>query len=176
MKKLKLDSIITKFRNLIVQGDDLTTLKPLGVIIVLLGITALMLSLRTEHKIENQVKKRVSIDTYIPKGESLVPIKVANFESLNQIIGDYGVVDLYTTPLHPGQKPDRVGYAVKLIRSPLNPEHFSVLVPIDKVARIVSYSGEYTVSVRNPALESTRFAQEKKKAIKRIVTFEDGSS
>ena len=33
--------------------------------------------------------------TFIPKGFVLVPIEVANYESLDSILGKHGVVDLY---------------------------------------------------------------------------------
>ena len=82
----------------------------------------------------SQLKEQTaeSIDILIPEGQSLVPIRVANNESLNRIIGSYGVVDLYSTPLSPGEKALRIAYKVKLVRSPGNSSGFNVLIPADE--------------------------------------------
>jgi hypothetical protein len=37
----------------------------------------------------------VAFDTHIPKGFVLIPIEVQNYESLDSILGRFGVVDLY---------------------------------------------------------------------------------
>lgn len=78
-------------------------------------------------------------DTLIPAGFVLVPIEVQNFESLDSILGQYGVVDLYQAPLKAGGRPFRVASHIKILRAPLNPSHFAVLVnEADSVALIAS--------------------------------------
>ena len=78
-------------------------------------------------------------DTLIPAGFVLVPIEVQNFESLDSILGQYGIVDLYQAPLKSGGRPYRVASHIKILRAPLNPSHFAVLVnEADSVALIAS--------------------------------------
>lgn len=175
MKKQKLNTITTKFRNLIYSENEALGLKPFFFIILILGATSILLTFQEEPSQTTSQAQPKTMDTFIPEGESLVPIKVANYESLDHVMGEFGVVDLYTTPLHPTAKPRRVGFAVKLIRSSLSPNQFSVLVPVEKVARIVSYSGEYTVSVRNPKSRGSQIAGEKKPKQRRSVSYEDSS-
>jgi len=88
--------------------------------------------------------------TYIPDGFVLVPIEVANFESLDSILGRFGVVDLFVGSDDPRVKPRKLAEHVKILRAPLNPSHFAVLVPDNESQKIVAYSGALTVVVQNP--------------------------
>lgn len=77
-----------------------------------------------------------SMDTYIPEGLTLVPITLANGESLASLIEDFAIVDLYETGpggLKPGRK---VGHRLRLVRSPMNPQAFAVLVPDGQTAQL----------------------------------------
>ncbi len=91
-----------------------------------------------------------SAATYIPAGFVLVPIEVANFESLDSILGQFGVVDLFVGSEDPRVKPHKLAERVKILRAPLNPNHFAVLVPDSESQKIVAYSGALTVVVQNP--------------------------
>ena len=88
--------------------------------------------------------------TYIPDGFVLVPIEVANYESLDSIMGAFGVVDLFVGSDNPKVRPRKVAERVKILRAPLNPSHFAVLVPDSESQKIVAYSGALTVVVQNP--------------------------
>ena len=91
-----------------------------------------------------------SAATYIPDGFVLVPIEVANYESLDSILGAFGVVDLFVGSDDPKIRPRKVAERVKILRAPLNPSHFAVLVPDSESQKIVAYSGALTVVVQNP--------------------------
>ncbi len=91
-----------------------------------------------------------SAATFIPEGFVLVPIEVANFESLDSILGKFGVVDLFVGSDDPRVKPRKLAERVKILRAPLNPNHFAVLVPDSESQKIVAYSGAMTVVVQNP--------------------------
>lgn len=96
-----------------------------------------------------------SASTFIPEGFVLVPIEVANYESLDSILGKYGVVDLYTSPLDPTQKPRKVATRIKILRAPLNPNHFAVLAQEEDSSKLVGFSGPLTVIVQNPNSRGT---------------------
>ncbi len=140
--------------------------------ILLLGLGAGLVQFHQPGESAEVPEKLKNIDIFIPDGESLVPIQVANYESLDQIIGQYGVVDLYTTPLNPLEKGRKVAFAVKLVRAPQSPRHFSVLLPADEAHRLVGYHGEFTVVVRNPKIVGTKFVNNKPQTRKRRVVFE----
>ena len=90
------------------------------------------------------------IDLLIPAGQSLVPIEVANYETLDSLLGSFGVVDLFfVDPMNPetGKKIDSM---VKILRAPKNPSHFAVLVPAQQAQKILQFKGPFVVSVQNP--------------------------
>lgn len=95
--------------------------------------------------------------TYIPAGFVLVPIEVANYESLDSILGKFGVVDLYSAPLDPAQRPKKVATKIKILRAPLNPNHFAVLARDQESEKILSFTGPFTVVVQNPKEGGTGF-------------------
>ncbi len=171
--KLNPIMIITKFKEKFIGPGSEANINAIAVIAMALGLVAFLTQFgKSGKKIQagNQVTE--SIDIFIPEGQSLVPIRVANNESLDQIIGRYGVVDLYSTPLGPGKKASRIAYKVKLVRSPGSSEHFSVLLPADQAHRITGYPGEFYVSVRNPKSVGTQFVKKKSKVTRRAIVFE----
>lgn len=131
--------------------------------IALAGFIAIYWDQTPNSKSSNQSNSQPeAADTYIPAGYVLVPIEVANYESLDSILGQFGVVDLYTPAPPGGGRPIRVAEKIKILRAPLNPNHFAVLAPEDESPRLVSHQGPFTVVVLNPrragtGLEKTRF-------------------
>ena len=103
-----------------------------------------------------------SADTYIPAGFVLVPIELQNSESLSSLIGSYGVVDLFVGGQ--GAKHQRVGQRLKLLRAPLNPQQFAVLVPEAQVNRLLAATGPYWAVLQNPAEKRSGEISEKKKS------------
>ena len=93
-----------------------------------------------------------SMDTYIPDGFVLVPIEVANYESLDLVIGKFGVVDLYpvTQKSKQDKEPKPLAKAIKILRSSLNPSLFAVLAPDDQAHLLVKHLGPFQVIVQNP--------------------------
>lgn len=92
-----------------------------------------------------------SVDTYIPKGYTLVPIDIANAESLSSLIGDQGgVVDLYLATTEKQKGGLKVGERLKLLRAPLNPELYAVLVKATEGHRLLSHPGPFIAVVQNP--------------------------
>lgn len=100
-----------------------------------------------------------SADTFIPAGFVLVPIELQNSESLSSLIGAYAVVDLFV-----GGKHHRVGQRLKLIRAPLNPQQFAVLVPEHQVNNLLAVSGPYWAVIQNPSEKKSGQISEKKKS------------
>ncbi len=176
MKKFNLDIVISKLKAWVVS-DNPQSVIPVkhGVFLVIaIGLTAAMVQFQKEPLPESPPSPE-SLDTYIPEGQSLVPIQVSNYESLDQVIGQYGVVDLLSTPLSPAEKSRRVAYAVKLIRSPKSPRHFSVLIPADKAYKLAGYHGEFTVVVRNPKLVGTKIVNKGRRKPTRPILYETES-
>ena len=109
-----------------------------------------------------------SLDTYIPEGFVLVPIEVKNYESLDLVIGKFGVVDLYQS-FGAKKKPKPIAKAIKILRSPMNPSMFAVLAPDNQAHIIVKHPGPFQVVVQNPKQVGTDFVKEKNKKSRRII-------
>ena len=114
----------------------------------------------TDGRPNQNLESRESVEeaaTFIPDGFVLVPIEVANYESLDSILGKFGVVDLYSVTDDPKKRPVKVAERIKILRAPLNPSHFAVLAPEADSVRIVSQSGPFTVVVQHPSKSGTNF-------------------
>lgn len=97
--------------------------------------------------------KPLYADTLIPKGQVLVPIELANIEALTGLIDQYGIIDLYG-----GSENNSILIAsrVKILRAPLNPNQYAVMVTETLSQEIMKYKGPFWAVVQN------RFAQNKK--------------
>lgn len=109
------------------------------------------------------------IDILIPEGQSLVPIEVANYETLDSLLGPYGVVDLFfMDPLKP-ETGKKIASMVKILRAPKNPSHFAVLVPALQAHHILQFKGPFVVSVQNPKYQTGTHIEKKPSKRSRIV-------
>jgi hypothetical protein len=102
-------------------------------------------------------------DTFIPKGFVLVPIEVQNFESLDSIFGQFGLVDLFQTVGSERVEQRLIARNVRLLRAPHNPSHFAVLVQETRVDKILKFGGAYTVVVKRRSKDGTEFVKEPSK-------------
>lgn len=98
------------------------------------------------NKPQASVRTHEAVDTYIPSGFVLVPITVQNLASLDSLVGQFGVVDLYVEGENAA-----LGRGLKLIRSPNDPAQFAVLVPENQAREIVRAGYKpFQVIVQNP--------------------------
>jgi len=108
----------------------------------------------------SEVTEEASADTYIPEGYVLVPIELQNADSLSSLIGAYAVVDLFRGP-----RSQKVGKRLKLLRAPLNPQQFAVLVPEAQVSNLLETPGPFWAAIQNPQQsKSTEIASRSKKS------------
>lgn len=99
-------------------------------------------------------------DTYIPEGYVLVPIELQNADSLSSLIGNFAIVDLFRGP-----HSQRVGRRLKILRAPLNPQQFAVLVPEGEVQKLLQNPGSFWAAIQNPNLKkSEELASRNKKS------------
>ncbi|MNJ99852.1 hypothetical protein D3C87_176330 [compost metagenome] len=127
--------------------------KMLLIAFLLLGLMSLITSLLGVKKEEptSFAPEPPSVDTFIPRGHVLVPIELSNAESLSSLVGDVGgVVDLYLATNEKQKTGIKVGTKLKLLRAPLNPQQYAVLVRDHESSRILSFSGPFIAVVQNP--------------------------
>ncbi|MBC7370030.1 MAG: hypothetical protein H7326_00590 [Bdellovibrionaceae bacterium] len=130
---------------------------------VALGIVALMLhffsaSSSTQEPTSRQ-EESFDVDTMIPAGFLLVPIQLSNSESLSSLAGQFALVDLYAVG-DKGRKGFKVASAVKLLRAPLNPQQFAVLIRENESSKLVTMEGPFFAALKNRS-DSSRSGLEK---------------
>lgn len=96
----------------------------------------------------------VQIDTFIPEGYVLFPVEILNFYSLDSIIGNFAVIDLYPQNHH-----SPIARGVRMIRSPADPTHVAVLVPEDRSGLIAKYGAQFYAVVQSPETSRTEFIE-----------------
>jgi len=119
-----------------------------------LGLVALLLTLlaptdTAKPRVASADEEAFDVDTFIPAGHLLIPLQLSNAESLASLSGPFSLVDLYATREN-GRKSFKVASAVKLLRAPLNPQQFAVLVREDESAPLVAMEGPFFAALKNP--------------------------
>lgn len=97
---------------------------------------------------EIKVKTPIYADTLIPHGFVLIPIELANAESVASLMDQFGVVDLYSGSVS-AKGTTKVVSRVKILRAPLNPNQYAVLVPDQLSNKIMSAVGPFWAVVLN---------------------------
>lgn len=104
-------------------------------------------------------------ETFIPKGHLLIPIELKNAERLDGLLGAHGIVDLYQagTEINPSAR--LVGRRFRLIRAPLNPQSFAVLIRDAEADRLASFPGPFVASLRNQDSDAHEVASSRQKPL-----------
>lgn len=88
------------------------------------------------------------IDTIIPDGYVLIPIKLLNAESISAVIGSHGVADIYATIQ--GEKSKLLFARAKIIKSSVAEGAFAVLVKENKAHLLSNSENPFFAAVQNP--------------------------
>lgn len=132
---------------------DLLKSNHLIVAFFILGALSILLTFKNRPEKNPMVteKNATSADTFIPRGYVLVPLELANAESLSSLVGDIGgVVDLFLANTENQKGGLKVGSKLKLLRAPLNPQQYAVLVKESDSSRLLGYAGPFIAVVQNP--------------------------
>lgn len=111
-----------------------------------------------------------SVDTYIPEGMTLIPIEIQNVDALKNILGDFGMIDLYLPSYESNRPPKKIASGIKIMRAPLNPDVFAILVREENAPQIAQHPGAFFVTVLNPKSHKTKFNKDQKTLKTQIVT------
>jgi hypothetical protein len=118
---------------------------------IALGVVALLmevLSSPSHKETEPVASESFDVDTMIPAGYILIPIQLSNAESLASLTGQFAVVDLYAVG-EKGRKGFKVASAVKLLRAPLNPQQFAVLIREQESSKLVTMEGPFFAALKS---------------------------
>ena len=124
-----------------------------GAFLLIGGLTYLSAQEKTPLK---EPESPLNISTFIPAGYSLVPIEISNYETLDSMMGQYALVDLYihrNVKYRPGAL---VAQNLRLLRSPVKANKFAVLVKLPEVSRLLKASSTFFVTLKakeDPGIE-----------------------
>ena len=145
---------------------------------IVLGFSLFLLILEGLRTEESDASRRpaqsFNVDTVIPAGHVLVPIQIQNLENLSVLIGQMGVVDLWTYNMESQKKSKKIAAQVKLIRAPLDPSVFAILIKEEESKDILEHGDQFYVTVHRPdSKQRTRPRSSRKQKIE-IETFSQG--
>ena len=125
------------------------------------GLLAILTSSRNSAPQPQEAPRVESVDTMIPKGFILVPLDLENIEQIGSLIGNSGVVDLYTGGAE-SKKRRLVASRVKVIQAPFNPQVYAALIPESEGSVIQNYLGPFRAVVQNPKQNGSSVHRETK--------------
>jgi hypothetical protein len=146
-----------------VLADGVVSLKarPVLMWVVVAGVLLLAIFYREQVRAAPEIsateRASESVDTFIPAGFVLVPIEVVNYESLDSVLGRFGVVDLFAVDPANGNRAQQVASRIRILRAPKNPSQFAVLAPEEQSQTLVRQAGGFYVIVQNPQSSGTAF-------------------
>ncbi len=135
--------------------DSLKSNKSLWALVVLAGLLALTF----DHTANSRTKPTALetgpvVDTIIPRGFTLIPIEIQNYEALDSVFGNYGIVTLYSVPESGQGQPKKLAERVKMLRAPQNPTQFGVLIRESDSDLIAGQIGPVFVVLHNRSTTS----------------------
>lgn len=116
--------------------------------VILIILWALLSTKNNNAKEEYPPEKNKTFyaDTLIPKGFVLIPVDLANVEAVAGLIDQFGVVDLYSGPENNSVL---VASRVKILRAPLNPNKYAVMIPETQSQDMMRIKGPLLAVVLN---------------------------
>lgn len=126
--------------------------RPLLIAFVIFFSAFIMLG-KNQNENSKAPAEKIYADTLIPKGFVLIPIELSNAETISSLIDQFGVIDLYAgAPNDRGSK--KIASRIKILRAPLNPQQYAVLVPEHLSNSIMQVAGTFWAVVQNRQTKS----------------------
>lgn len=143
--------------------------------LLFLGICALFVPTFKGGTPAKAAESPFEADTVIPHGFVLVPIELENQRSLDSIVGAYAIVNLYRGSQLSEAKGKLVGRHLRLMRAPMNPDQFAVLVPEEDVSQFAIPTARFYAVVENRHIQERASVTRQSKARSRVEYFSGGS-
>jgi hypothetical protein len=133
--------------------------KIIGLIFLSLGVISFIIQYQSQPSKRSDEELPTSADTYIPEGMVLIPIEIQNKEALSSIMSQFGIIDLYLPSFGETIKSKKIATGVKIMRAPLNPDVYAVLVREDQASHITEFSGPFIATIQSPHKKQTQFSK-----------------
>lgn len=131
--------------------QNLYILNPLGFQIVgvitlsFITLTCFHLFFGSNKQLQDAPQESIEATTFIPLNHSLIPIKLVNQNAISSMIENFGWVDLYTVNKRDSEykKGHKIVKKIRILRAPLDPNQFGIIVPTEFVDPILEKGPRY---------------------------------
>ena len=134
-------------------------------------IVFLSLAYEILPKILKEEPAPLSLDNLIPKDFVLVPIEIINGKDIINLIGKYGVVDLYAYSDQTQVPEKQVASTVKILPPDTEEGRFTALIPEKEASYLFEYSNPFYAVIQNPNKMNSKIYKKKKK--KSLIVIEE---
>lgn len=135
-------------------------------------VTSVITQIQSSNEPNETIKAPEDLSTFIPKGYRLVPLPIENYKNLDQILGNYGVVDLYVkTLINSKVQTELLGVGIRALRAKNGSESIGLLVPVDQVKTLLKRNGKFYLTINNSKTSGTNFEETKVKVTRSRISF-----
>ncbi len=167
---------LNKFRELI---QNLYYMNPNGfqffslMSIAILTLILFNLFFSSEPKAIQAPELATEASTFIPENHSLIPIKLINQKSLSSLIENFGWIDLYSVKKSETgyKKGPKIVKKIRILRAPLDPSQFGIIVPNDFVDYILDWGPNYFGTINKNKFYTSELVIQQQRP--KRVTYED---
>lgn len=138
---------------------------PYSIIFLIILLMYISFKSLSSSEPETQSAEPAQLDTFIPKGFKIVNITIPNSEVLDSIIGNKGTVDVYVPSVKKGLEPKLLLKKAKILRAPLNPNSYGLLVPESWAPKILKHGNEFIVTIANPDETGTEIVESSSRSL-----------
>ena len=114
---------------------------------------------------------QLTLDQLVPKGFVLMPVEISNGPDIKNIIGSYGVVDLYAYSNTTGLPETLVASALKILPPSTEEGAFTALVPEKSAIHLFDYTEGFYAVIQNPQKIGSKIY--KKRKSKSLIVIEE---
>lgn len=133
--------------------------------LILLGLVIFSLLSEILPLAFKEEPKTPSLDSLVPKDFVLIPIELSNGTDIINIIGSYGVVDLYAYSNQTHVPEKQVAKAIKIIPPDKEEGHFAALIPEQEARHLFKYPKPFYAVIQNPNKRGSKVYKKKEKSV-----------
>ena len=148
-----------------IQGNIMEHLlkKYSGHFLIILALILLSLISKFLPILLKEQPKAFSLDSLVPKDFVLMAIEISNGKDIINIIGKYGVVDLYAYSEATGLPEKQVAGVIKILPPETEDGRFAALVPEKEATHLFQYSDPFYAVIQNPNKKGSKIYKKKEK-------------
>lgn len=145
-----------------------------GLFFIAMMGSLIMKTLKAPASAEQSVE-HFEASTFIPEGHVLIPIEVENAEALSAMTGGYAWVDLYTPSIdeYNPRRTKKIVKKIRILRAPLDPQHYGIIVPEEYAEAILSYGFTFRVTLNSKSHHNSELLVGKKTFKPATIVFGD---